>query len=107
MVTATTEQLIDRLGILGEEILAELRHIRAQRSSPSEARSSVQLEQDSKGQVKLTVKRYADSPFEDIGDDAIAQFARLFLEIERRQMTGWRLTVDGLRDRVAEGAGDA
>jgi hypothetical protein len=96
------EPLIDRLGLLGEEILTELRHLRAERTTGAEARSSVQLDQDSKGQVKLTVKRYADSPFDEIGEDAIEEFARLFREVERLQMQGWRDTVEALqagRDR--------
>jgi hypothetical protein len=66
----------------------------------------VQLEQDSKGQVKLTVKRYADSPFGDVGDDAVREFGRLYRLIEQQQAQAWRDTAESL-ERLREAAGDA
>lgn len=90
------EALVDHLGSLGEEILAELRHLRAQRGG--ESRSSVQIEQGAK-EVRITVKRYADSPFEEIGDDAIAEFGRLYRAIEQEQRDGWAQTLEQARAR--------
>lgn len=88
--------LIDRLGVVLEDLLAEVRHLRADlRERTAGAASSVQLEQGAK-EIRLTVKVYQDSPVGEIGDEAIDEFGRLFREIERQQMNGWTAPVDAL-----------
>ena len=83
------------------EILAELRHMRAALGASGSV-SSVQLEQDSKGQVKVTVKAYADSDVSTAGTAAVEEFGRVYCEVERRQMEGWRETVEQLqRERAS------
>ena len=73
------EALVDRFGMLGEEILAELRHLRA--AMGTESRSSVEITVDSKAVVKPTVKVYSDDPDEaaekaqEIFDSLIIKYA--------------------------------
>ena len=52
----------DRLGLLGEEVLAQLRRI--VNALGTESRSSVEITVDSKGVVKPTVKCYSTDPDE-------------------------------------------
>lgn len=111
-MSLTESMLIDRLGQTLEELLAETRRTNVRLAEMSDyivelrealvertgsAASSVQLEQGAK-EVRLTVKRYDGSPVGEIGDDAIAEFGRLFREIERQQTAGWKATVE---DRAA------
>jgi len=50
--------------------------------------SSVEIRTSTRG-TDISVKVYQGSPLEDIGDQAINEYARLMREIERRQMVGW------------------
>lgn len=91
-----TQLLVSVCSLLGES-LAELRHMRAEmREASATSRSSVQLEQGAK-EVRLTVKTYDGSPVGPIGDEAIAEFGRLFRLIEQRQMAAWVETVEALK----------
>lgn len=74
------------------EMLAELKHIRAALAASGSV-SSAQLEQDSKGQVKLTVKAYAGSDVESAGTAALDEFGRLFRAVEEQQRRQWSDTV--------------
>ena len=50
--------------------------------------SSVEIRTSTRG-TDIAVKVYQGSPLEDIGDQAINEYARLRREIERREMVGW------------------
>ena len=74
------------------EILAELRALRL--AFGSQSRSSVELTENAKGAVQITVKTYADSPIDAACVEAIAGFATLKHEVERGQMEQWRDTLE-------------
>lgn len=63
--------------------------VQAGEAVPSlEPRSSVEIRTSTRG-TDISVKVYQGSPLEDIGEQAINEYARLMREIERRQMVGW------------------
>jgi len=96
VVTRDTHDVLVSIAQLLTEQVTELRHIRAALSASGSV-SSVQLEQDSKGQVKLTVKAYENSDVEAAGTAALDEFGRLFRLVAERQMAGWAETVEMLR----------
>jgi len=54
--------------------------------------SSVEIRTSTRG-TDIAVKVYQGSPLEDIGDQAINEYARLVREVERRHMVGWTDTL--------------
>ncbi len=83
------------------DILAELRQIRATLGNTS--RSSVELSENAKGAVQITVKAYAESPIDTACIEASSGFATMKREVERGQMQQWQITVDDLQSkRTAE-----
>jgi len=101
VVTRDTHDVLVSIAQLLTEQVTELRHIRAVLAANGSV-SSVQLEQDSKGQVKLTVKAYENSDVEVAGTAALDEFGRLFRLVAERQMAGWAETVEMLhRDGAA------
>lgn len=78
---AVEEALIDRLGLLGEDILAELRHLRMALGSAS--RSSVEIKTSTRG-VDVTVKSYEGSDTGDAANAAMAEYVRVVAEINQR-----------------------
>jgi hypothetical protein len=85
----TGHQVLESVAQLLEESLSVQRHLLAALVASGSV-SSVQLEQDSKGQVKLTVKSYSGSDVESAGTAAVEEFGRLFRAVEQRQMDGWK-----------------
>jgi len=83
-----------------QAILEELRELREQNRSET-SRSSVQLEQDSKGVIKPTVKVYDGSPSDDLAERAWEVFSRakvLSLSVaENAGLDAWKKTLEGLR----------
>lgn len=63
------------------EILAELRALRL--ALGSQSRSSVELTENSKGEVRITVKAYVDSQIDSACIEAAAGFATMKSEVER------------------------
>lgn len=92
--TSLTAVLIDRLGVLGEEILTELRHLRAAHegttaSNPdaSERRSSVEIKTSTRG-VDITTKAYTGSDILEAESAAVASYFRVLNEVQERLMNG-------------------
>jgi hypothetical protein len=92
-VQRSEQDLLISLCQLAEETLTELKHIRSALAASGSV-SSAQLEQDSKGQVKITVKAYAGSDVVEAGWAVLDEFGRLFRAVEERQMNGWQETVE-------------
>src|SRR4051812_23834518 len=85
------------------EILAELRALRL--ALGSQSRSSVELTENAKGAVQITVKAYTDSPIDSACVEAVAGFATLKHEVERGQMQQWKDTLaDARADRASKDA---
>jgi hypothetical protein len=95
-VRRTEQQILVSIAQLLEELLAETRHVRAALAASGSV-SSVQLEQNSKG-INITVKSYESSDVEAAGTAALEEFGRVFREVERRQLDGWKQTVDTLQN---------
>lgn len=88
--------LIDRLGVVMEEVLAELRHLRSDLVERTASVSSVEIDSNGKaGETKVKVKKYTDS--QPPVDEALEDFAFGMREIQRLQMANWAETVDGTR----------
>jgi hypothetical protein len=60
--------------------------------------SSVEIRTTTRG-TDVSVKVYQGSPLGDIGDQAVAEYARLVHEIEKRRMTGWVDTLAEVKAR--------
>lgn len=107
---AQTQQITDHHGeTLAEEhhdaqisaansliaILAELKAIRAAQGNTS----SVELEENAKGAVQITVKTYVSSPpIDEACTEAVAAFAVLKREVERGQMAQWKDTLEAVQN---------
>jgi hypothetical protein len=81
------------------DILAELRQIRAALGNTS--RSSVELSENAKGAVQITVKAYSESPIDTACIEASSGFATMKREVDRGQMTQWAETVADLQAKRA------
>jgi hypothetical protein len=90
-----THDILSDIAQLLTELLAETRHVRAALAASGSV-SSVQLEQNSKG-INITVKSYESSDIESAGTAALEEFGRVFREVERRQLGGWKRTVESLQ----------
>lgn len=90
-MTLTTDQL-NGLGAIMEDVLAELRGLRADLAERSASVSSAEVKQTSK-EVALTVKKY-DGSLTPV-DSAIEDFAHGMREIQRLQASNWAETVAG------------
>jgi len=99
---STTEQLLE--AVLNELVRMNgtLEHIRAAVGSTS--RSSVELSQNAKGAVQIAVKSYADSPVEEAGNNAVAEFGRLYRLAEENMLNGWRDSLEALSASRGNGA---
>ena len=73
------------IGALIGRLLAEVRKLREQLGSESQAQSSVQVNTSARG-FDITVKAYVGSPVREAGDAALEEYLRLRAEIERRLM---------------------
>ena len=88
---------------LMQDIRQELRDLRdvLEQNRSETSRSSVQLEQDSKGVIKPTVKVYDGSPSDDLAERAWEVFSRakvLSLSVaENAGLDAWRTTLDMLK----------
>jgi hypothetical protein len=89
------EALIDRLGLTLEDLLAEVRHIRAQ---AGERISSATVKTSTRG-TDLECKSYADGQLGEALDEALAQYARGMRQLEALQMNGWKATVEATAER--------
>ena len=99
--TRSDHQVLVSIAQLQTEILTELQHIRT--ALNSSARSSVELAENAKGAVQITVKTYVDcAPVDDACIEAVAGFRTLKKEVERGMMEGWRETIEQLqRERAS------
>jgi hypothetical protein len=87
----TDHQIQSDIAALLFDIRTELQHIRATLATSGSV-SSVQLEQGAKGDVRLTVKTYAES--EPPVDDALDAFGRAYRDIAAQQMKDWADTLE-------------
>lgn len=95
-IVVRQDALCDLLG----EVLAEMKSIRA--ALGTSARSSVELAENAKGGVQITVKAYAEAPIDSACTEAIAAFATMKDEVRRGQMDDWASALDMVRaDREA------
>lgn len=92
-MTVTVEQLVERLGVVMEGVLAEVRGMRADMAERSASVSSVEVDSNGKaGDVKIKVKKYADS--QPPVDETLEDFAFGMRELQRLQLAGWAETVE-------------
>jgi len=105
----TTEQLLEgianelvRMNGTLEHLLGEVRDLRMALGNTS--RSSVELSQNAKGAVQIAVKSYADSPVEEAGNNAVAEFGRLYRLAEENMLNGWRDSLEALSASRGNGA---
>ena len=82
-MTLTTEQQIDRLGMVLEEVLAELRHIRVELAERVGASSSVEVKTSTRG-ADCTVKAYVGSDVRAAGEAAMEEYTRIVAELNER-----------------------
>lgn len=103
------EASTDRLGLVLEDLLTEVRHLRSdlrERAMGGEGVSSLTIEDMSKGDPKITSKTYGLPLNIDEIDGAIEAHAYAHREAARRSLDGWAETLDGLAERVREGVGE-
>jgi hypothetical protein len=95
--TRSSNEVLISIAHLLKELLAETRQVRAALAASGSV-SSVELEQNSKG-INITVKSYESSDVEAAGTATLEEFGRVFREVERRQIEGWKQTIDTLSQR--------
>lgn len=92
-MSLTQEQLVDRLGVLGEELLSEFKRLNARldgvsaASNPDavERRSSVEIKTSTRG-VDISVKAYTGSDVLEAESAAVASYFRVLNEVQERLM---------------------
>lgn len=97
-----THQVLVSIAQQNEEILTVLRHIEAKLGQG--AQSSVELSENAKGAIQLSVKVYNESPVVGAGADAVVAFGVLKREIEQQQLRQWTDTIDSLGLTAKNGA---
>lgn len=93
--------LIDRLGLLGESLLAEIRRLNARLDVLGQAESTSSFEIDSNGsagKVKVKCKQYAVT-VEEARAAAEVEFARGMANLEAAQERGWQETLAALQPK--------
>lgn len=85
-MTAIDTTLIDRLGVVLEDLLAEVRHLRADlRERTASAASSVEIKTSTRG-TDVSVKAYVGSDVSEAGDAAMDEYARVVADLNQRTL---------------------
>lgn len=92
----TERQILEDIVAQTFDMLTELKHIRAALGQSGTSRSSVELAQNAKGGIQITVKAYEGSDVEQPIVDAIAGFRTAYREVQHQQLADWQETVNHL-----------
>lgn len=97
------QMLIDRLGLMLEELVTINRHILiAIQQLNDRGGSSVEIDSNGRaGETKIKVKRYSDS--EAPVDEAVADYAQAMAHLTDGYMDGWQKTVETMRAERGNG----